>query len=366
MGYDHRWRGKIGLSSSRLPLVPPRRPFAEKALVSRHIEYLDPTRFRHPHDLECVGLRLASLRQMNEHSVYEGRTPEQHGCLHGPVQGGRVSATRRGPPVQRSPGHLPFANLAPACGRRRPTSRDRSGRAGDPRPGLAPYPQFGSCPHASIDKMVQEALTDGATQLVLLGAGYDSRAYRLPLAHDVTVFEVDHPSTQRAKRARLDVSGASVEHVRFVGVDFELDDVAGRLADAGFDKKTRSILVWEGVISYLSASAVDENFELLSGICSPGSRLIFTYVDGRALDGSMDFEEARRWKGWVRLNGEPFVFGFHPDQLASYLSERGFRLDSDRSTAEVARGYRTELGRVEQGSDLYRVAEATRTNKCQR
>lgn len=217
-----------------------------------------------------------------------------------------------------------------------------------------------------IDKMVQEALTDGATQLVLLGAGYDSRAYRLPLAHDVTVFEVDHPSTQRAKRARLDVSGASVEHVRFVGVDFELDDVAGRLADAGFDKKTRSILVWEGVISYLSASAVDENFELLSGICSPGSRLIFTYVDGRALDGSMDFEEARRWKGWVRLNGEPFVFGFHPDQLASYLSERGFRLDSDRSTAEVARGYRTELGRVEQGSDLYRVAEATRTNKCQR
>ncbi len=217
-----------------------------------------------------------------------------------------------------------------------------------------------------IDTMVDEALADGATQLVLLGAGYDSRAYRLPLARDVSVFEVDHPSTQRAKRARLDTSGASVDHVRFVGVDFELDDVAGRLADAGFDQKTRSILVWEGVISYLDASAVDENFELLSGICSPGSRLIFTYVDGRALDGSMDFEEARRWKGWVRLNGEPFVFGFHPDQLASYLSERGFRLDSDRSTAEVARGYRTELGRFEQGSDLYRVAEATRTNQCQR
>jgi methyltransferase (TIGR00027 family) len=217
-----------------------------------------------------------------------------------------------------------------------------------------------------IDSMVQEALGDGAAQLVLLGAGYDSRAYRLPLARGVTAFEVDHPSTQRAKRARLDVSGTSVDHVRFVGVDFELDNIADRLADTGFDERTQSIVVWEGVISYLSESAVDDNFKLLSGICCPGSRLIFTYVDGRALDGSIDFQEARRWKGWVRLNGEPFVFGFHPDRLESYLAERGFRLDSDHSTAEVARDYRTQIGRVEQGSDLYRVAEATRTNQCPR
>ena len=100
-----------------------------------------------------------------------------------------------------------------------------------------------------IDTMVQEALGDGATQLVLLGAGYDSRAYRLPLAHQVTVFEVDHPSTQRAKRARLGASGTSIDHVRFVGVDFELDNIAGRLAEAGFDERARSIVVWEGVIS---------------------------------------------------------------------------------------------------------------------
>jgi methyltransferase (TIGR00027 family) len=217
-----------------------------------------------------------------------------------------------------------------------------------------------------IDTMVQESLGNGATQLVLLGAGYDSRAYRLPLADDVTVFEVDHPSTQRAKRTRLDASGTSVDHVRFVGADFEVDNVAGRLAGAGFDEHARSTVVWEGVISYLRESAVDDNFELLSGICSPASRLIFTYVDGRALDGSIDFEETRRWKSWVRLNGEPFVFGFHPDRLESYLGQRGFILDSDRSTAEVARRYRAELGRVEQGSDLYRIAEATRTSQCPR
>jgi methyltransferase (TIGR00027 family) len=215
-----------------------------------------------------------------------------------------------------------------------------------------------------IDTMVDDALGDGALQLVLLGAGYDSRAYRLPLAREVTVFEVDHPSTQRAKRARLGASGTSVDHVRFVGVDFELDNIAVRLAEAGFDEAARSVVVWEGVISYLNESAVDDNFKLLSALCSPGSRLIFTYVDGRALDGSVDFEEARRWKGWVRLNGEPFVFGFRPDKLESYLSGHGFRLDSDRSTAEVARDYWAEFGRFEQGSDLYRVAEVTRLGPC--
>ena len=215
-----------------------------------------------------------------------------------------------------------------------------------------------------IDLMVEEAIGDGATQLVLLGAGFDSRAYRLPQARMAIVFEVDHPSTQRAKRARLNASATAVDHVHFVDVDFEVDDVACRLAEAGFDERARSIVVWEGVISYLSAQAVDDNFELLSGICSPDSRLVFTYVDGRALDGSIHFEEAKRWKGWVRFNGEPFIFGFHPDELETYLAERGFRLDFDRTTAEVARGYAAEIGRVELGSELYRVAEATRVDPC--
>jgi len=215
-----------------------------------------------------------------------------------------------------------------------------------------------------IDLMVEEAICDGAMQLVLLGAGFDSRAYRLPQARKAIVFEVDHASTQRAKQARLNASATAVDHVHFVDVDFEVDDLARRLGDAGFDRQVRSIVVWEGVVSYLSAQAVDDNFHLLSGICCPGSRLVFTYVDGRALDGSVHFEEAKRWKGWVRFNGEPFIFGFHPDELEAYLAERDFRLDFDRTTAEVARGYAAEFGRVEFGSELYRVAEATRVAPC--
>ena len=213
-----------------------------------------------------------------------------------------------------------------------------------------------------IDELVEGAIGDGATQLVLLGAGFDSRAYRLPGARTVEVFEVDHPSTQRAKRARLQSLGTPVDHVRFVAVDFEHDDIARRLADTGFDGHTRSVVIWEGVISYLTAPAVDTNFDFLSDICSSESRLVFTYVDGRAIDGSVHFDEADRWKGWVRLNGEPFVFGFHPGELPGYLAQRGFRLDSDRTTADVARDYAKTIGRHELGSELYRVASATRVD----
>lgn len=211
-----------------------------------------------------------------------------------------------------------------------------------------------------IDQSVEDAIGDGATQLVLLGAGFDSRAYRLPGARTAEVFEVDHPSTQRAKRTRLQSLGTPVDHVHFVAVDFEHDDVARWLADNGFDRHARSVVVWEGVISYLTAPAVDTNFDLLADICSLGSRLVFTYVDGRAIDGSVHFDEADRWKGWVRLNGEPFVFGFDPGELPGYLARRGFRLDSDRTTADVARHYATTIGRHELGSELYRVAAATR------
>jgi len=215
-----------------------------------------------------------------------------------------------------------------------------------------------------IDELLGEAIGDGATQLVILGAGYDSRPYRLPEAQALSVFEVDHPATQRVKRARLAALGASADHVRFVAVDFEVDDVAARLADAGFDARSRSLVLWEGVVSYLHAPAVDHTFALLRALCVAGSRVVFTYVDGRALDGSIRFPEAKRWGSWVRANGEPFVFGFRPDALGAYLRDRGLRLDSDRTTAEVARCYAATLGRREAGSDLYRVAVATRTVPC--
>jgi methyltransferase (TIGR00027 family) len=213
----------------------------------------------------------------------------------------------------------------------------------------------------AIDDLVNDAIFAGDRQLVLLGAGFDSRAWRLQEAQKIAVFEVDHPVTQRTKRERLNASiDQLAEQVRFVPVDFEKDDLRATLADAGFDPLIPSVVVWEGVISYLTKPAVERTFTLLAGLLAPTSRLIFTYMDKGAIDGSKEFPGARRWRSWVRFSGEPFIFGFDPNTLAETLRSFGFLLRSDESTEETARRYCKRLGRTEPGSRAYRVTTAVR------
>jgi methyltransferase (TIGR00027 family) len=212
-----------------------------------------------------------------------------------------------------------------------------------------------------IDDMVADALAAGAQQLVLLGAGFDSRPYRLAETAAVAVFEVDHPATQQAKRARLGSALRAREWpVHFVAVDFETDDLAFALLAAGFDPQRRSIVLWEGVLSYLTAESVDRTIRILATLCASRSQLVFTYWHRGALDGSLRSAEATRWMARVRSSGEPFTFGFSPDELPAYLQQRGFTLTKELSTATVARAYSPALGRRELGSELYRVALAER------
>lgn len=213
----------------------------------------------------------------------------------------------------------------------------------------------------AIDDLVNAAICAGARQLVLLGAGFDSRAWRLQETREITVIEVDHPATQRAKRRRL---SASVDHlsarIRFVPIDFQKDDLWAALIDTGFDPGIPSVVVWEGVISYLTEPAVKKNLDLLARLLAPASRLIFTYMDRGAVDGTKVFPGARRWRSWVRFSGEPFIFGFDPDTLGETLRSFGFLLRSDESTQDIALRYCAPMGRREPGSQAYRVATADR------
>jgi methyltransferase (TIGR00027 family) len=212
-----------------------------------------------------------------------------------------------------------------------------------------------------IDDMVRDSIRAGTRQLVLLGAGFDSRAFRLDESRHIRTFEVDHPATQRAKRERLK---RFLEHppgnVCFVEVNFETDDLACKLSVAGFDAKIPAVVLWEGVVSYLTEPAVNANLVVLSRLLAPQSRLILTYVDKGALDGSVAFRGSRRWTSWVRRSDEPFLFGFDPAALAKTVSRFGFQLESDVSTADAAKLYYSITGRRESGSELYHVASMTR------
>lgn len=183
-----------------------------------------------------------------------------------------------------------------------------------------------------IDDLVQAALERGASQLVLLGAGYDTRASRLPAARAAQVFEVDHPATQARKRSALPVSP---DNVRYVPIDFEREQLLRCLEQAGLRREQRSCFVWEGVFSYLSLAAIDTTLAGIVAAGAPASALILTYVDQRAIERPQG--EGREWIAAVGGVGEPFQTGLVPEQAAEFFKARGFALLEDESTAQAAR-----------------------------
>lgn len=216
----------------------------------------------------------------------------------------------------------------------------------------------------AIDDLVLDAIRNGARQLVLLGAGFDSRGYRLDEISEIEVFEVDHPATQQVKRERLHAyMGKLPPNVKYVAVDFERDAFEARLIESGYNSAIQSVVVWEGVIDYLTEPAVESTLRALAQLLAPSSQLIFTYTHKSALGGSKTFHGARRWRYLSKISGEPFIFGLDPEILEKVLKSHLFLLQSDASTAEIAQRYCSPLGRREPGNRAYRLATAIRMNE---
>jgi methyltransferase (TIGR00027 family) len=210
-----------------------------------------------------------------------------------------------------------------------------------------------------IDEAVTAALPK-AQQVLILGAGFDSRAYRLAQLRDVPVFEVDHPATQAAKRRILRRgSGEIPASVRFVPVEFGADDPAAKLAESGFAPGKPTLVLWEGVTNYLDPVSVDATFRFLASAIAPGSPVLFTYVDRAMLDGSAAFEGATTTLRAVRRVGEPFTFGLNPREVPGYLSERGFELDADTVVRDAAERFYPASG-CPSAPAYYHVVESRR------
>ncbi|MDT7743460.1 MAG: hypothetical protein QOE59_2538 [Actinomycetota bacterium] len=207
-----------------------------------------------------------------------------------------------------------------------------------------------------LDDAVVSAVEDGIEQLVVLGAGYDSRAYRLPGCGRPAVFEVDHPDTQAVKREVLARTlGRLPAHVGFVAVDFDHDDLGVALDRAGFRTGRPTFVLWEGVASYLTPEAVDTTVRWARDAAGEPSELAFTYVHRGLIDGTVPFPHAEAWVRSVAEAGKPFVFGFDPGELPDYLDERGWTLFEDISTTEAL----TRHGLDPRGVPaFYRIARA--------
>jgi methyltransferase (TIGR00027 family) len=197
-----------------------------------------------------------------------------------------------------------------------------------------------------IDDRLSEAIRRGVEQVVILGAGFDSRAYRIPGIARARVFEVDHPATQAEKRRRLGRRFATLPpHVTLVPVDFTTDTLHATLPRAGYRTDATTFVILEGVTHYLPAEAVDVVFRFVARSVAAGSQMVFTYIHRGALDGSVKFPRANQTLATVRGLGEPYTFGFAPAELPSYLAGRGLRLVEDVGASDYRERYLTPLGR---------------------
>jgi methyltransferase (TIGR00027 family) len=207
-----------------------------------------------------------------------------------------------------------------------------------------------------IDDEVTQALQT-ASQLVLLGAGFDTRAFRLECARRVTAFEVDRAETSVAKQAALRGRlGSLPERVRFVTIDFNRQSIADVLAEAGFDWGQAACFVWEGVTNYLTDDAVDGTLRQLAGAAA-GSVLLFTYIHRGVLDAPGSFFGADTLMARLRGYGEPWTFGIYPERLEEYLAARGWELIKDLSVAEIWKKAGRSVSDA-RGYEFYRLAAA--------
>ena len=188
-----------------------------------------------------------------------------------------------------------------------------------------------------IDRVVEEALTAGARQIVVLGAGLDSRAYRFAGIGSVRAYELDLPHTQRYKKERVTaLLGSLPANVTYVPIDFARQDLAGALTHTGYDAGTKTIFVWEGVTMYIPEAAVDATLRFVATHAAPGSQIVFDgFPESRAHNPSA---EATALNARLAASGEPFVFGF-PEDRRSFVAQRGLVVRSDVSIADIAPSY---------------------------
>ncbi len=175
-----------------------------------------------------------------------------------------------------------------------------------------------------MDEALKRAVEDGATQIVILGAGFDSRAYRLQdLLKHCRVIEVDAESTQDYKKRRIQITlGEVPPNLAYVSLDFAKDDIRDSLKAGGFREGEKSFYIWEGVSMYLPEKSVREMLHMVASHSAPGSSIVLDYSNSLGIEIIKQDSQ-----GPVNLPaswGEPWIFGVPGGNGDEFFRELGF------------------------------------------
>jgi methyltransferase (TIGR00027 family) len=212
------------------------------------------------------------------------------------------------------------------------------------------------CRKRFIDDKLQAAI--GAIDaVVILGAGLDTRAYRMAQLSTIPVFEVDLPESIAFKRSKVQqLYGQLPATVHLVPIDFERQNLEMVLSEHGYRTDQRTFFVWEAVTQYLTDEAVRKTFDFLAKAAS-GSRLAFTYIRQDFIDGVNLYGAAVAYQRF-RVKQQLWHFGMIPEQVAAFLDAYSWREVEQMGSQECVAGYIKSSGRDMPVSELERSVYA--------
>ena len=176
-----------------------------------------------------------------------------------------------------------------------------------------------------FDEFTKKSIAEGIEQLIVLGAGYDTRAYRIEELKYIKVFEVDHPNTQNFKIQKImEIFGSLQGHIVYVPVDFETETFGQKLFDNGYDPSKKTLFIMEGLTMYIPLKAVAETLKFIVENSGKGSHVIFDYYPESVVDGTCKLGIGTNIRNHVAEQGEPLQFGIKEEKIEDFLTEFGF------------------------------------------
>ena len=213
------------------------------------------------------------------------------------------------------------------------------------------------CRKRYIEDKLSEALKDGIQAVVNLGAGLDTRLYRIPAVSALTAFEIDLPENIAYKKRKLQqVLGKVPSHIQLVPLDFNSQALEDVLPAYGYQRQMKTFFIWEAVTQYLPEPAVRKTFEFLAQ-AQAGSRLVFTYIcqdfiDGRAIQGLETLYQV------YRLKTQLWQFGLAPEKVPAFLSQYSWAEIEQVGSKEYIARYLQPHGRIMPVMEIERMAFA--------
>ena len=204
-----------------------------------------------------------------------------------------------------------------------------------------------------LDEFFLDGLAKRVYQIVLLGAGMDTRALRFASKNQGTkIIELDIEKTQRPKIEILNRKQVELpKELVFAPIDFNQQSLSDVLMNAGYQMKKQSLFLWEGVTMYLNSDAVDGTLAFIRESSQKGSCVTFDYIIASVLRRENKFYGEKEIFDTVSQAGEGWTFGIEEGEIGEYLTKRGFRMISHYTPSELEQRY----FKVEDGNILRRI-----------